>query len=48
MQIIVKNFYGFICVVYIDKYLSALTKKWWIDPMTVTFKCLQRTEHTVD
>lgn len=30
------------------KKLSALTKKQWIDPMTVTFKCLQRTEHTVD
>ena len=48
MQIVVKSFYGCICVVHIDKKFSALTKKQWIDPMTVTFKCLQRTEHTVD
>ena len=48
MQIVVKSFYGCICVVHIDKKLSALTKKQWIGPMTVTFKCLQRTEHTVD
>ena len=26
MQIIVKNFYGFICVVYIDKYFQHLQR----------------------
>ena len=48
MQIVVKSFYGCICVVHIDKKTFSTYKETVDWSMTVTYKCLQRTEHTVD